>query len=181
VTSADFAVGTGSPDGFVAIQGANDLCAQAALRGKLSGTFHAWIEDERGTLDQSHLASAGPSDDPPLVAPNNSLIAASLAELLDAGPRIPIAVTETGDTLPTAPVSPGAGTNDPFASCPPTGLVWTGARSVISALFTECSSWNVGSPNLTGGAGAIAKDPTAWSYVCGLSCSSRAHLYCFQQ
>jgi hypothetical protein len=187
VTNDEISVGTPSPAGFVSVSDANTLCTEIAAKAGLRGQFLAWLSDQQGSAPGLPAGTDFPPPTPtgpePFVTMDHRLVALSYADLRDAGPRVAIAVTETGTVLPDAPppIDPnGPGPSDPrTAICPKDGLVWTGAGGE-AAFNMNCLSWAQPSGEITGAAGRITKDPVGWVWSCNLSCALKARLYCFE-
>jgi hypothetical protein len=178
VTSADFDVSDG---GVQHATGAHALCNAIAAKAKLPGTYLAWISDERNNANPSRVPAGldVQGDTDPLVTPTGQLIASGIAELLDAGPRIPISITENGVEVPAFEFPDGGATENRV--CPDAGLVWSGLRGQASDTPSACVDWTTNDGLQTGGAGVVSRSRTSWVYACDLPCSLRARLYCIQQ
>jgi hypothetical protein len=171
VTGQEYSVGIGNQ--LSSVGAANSLCELAASKAGLSGTFLAWISDDRTPPRLPAFGDAG-NDTTQIITTTQQIVAASYAELFDGGPRVAIAATEDASTVALAPQVGNDG------ECPDGGLVWTGFSVKPNDDPPHCGQWLSGASGQNGGAGRIAKAPIAWSYACNLACSFRAHLYCFQ-
>jgi hypothetical protein len=128
---------------------------QAVNNTPLSGrTFKAWIStSEAGVSDR--IASGGPW----FLPGDGGLVAANSTQLLP-GIRRPINVDENGDSV--------------------AGEAWTGTLS-NGTLGYNCNDWTTGDSTAVGLAGSTQADDIGWIAFVNDSCSSRLHLYCFEQ
>lgn len=176
VTSTEF-VPAGA--GWAGSVGADQLCVAAAAAAQLPKpeTFRAWIADAQpdGSVgEQIPLELASSDDDRVLVDTTGAVVAGSMAELLDGGPRISIHATE--DAAIVADTPPAVkGTN-----CP-TAIVWTGLSANGLTAPGTCRLWTTNEPTVNGGAGRIAKDRKEWTEACNANCTRAGRLYCVQQ
>ncbi|MDF2697516.1 MAG: surface antigen protein [Labilithrix sp.] len=164
------------------IDNADLRCQQLAERAGYSGKqFKAWLSDEEQS--PSNWSSAAPDAAArPIVLADGQLVAGGFAELIDSGPRVPIAMTEQRTVLTSGSFGGGSSGN---TLCPETGaLVWTntGARGTRTSPY-ECNAWRIADGKSLRRAGLpVAKDAgAAWTDGCTMPCSREAHLYCFEQ
>lgn len=158
VTSARF---NGSMGG---VSGADTRCNTAASAAGLDASFIAWVGQGTGGGPASRLSDPGR----PIVYPDKTTAAGSLAELGATGPRMPIVVTETGTKLAAAACADDH--------------VWTNARAngAVPDAGDDCDSW--GNVLAGGGAGQLGGAHDEWTDGCGTkSCQADGHLYCFQK
>jgi hypothetical protein len=176
VTSTEF-VPAGA--GWAGPSGADQLCIAAAVDAKLpnAGAFRAWVADVEpdgsvGERIPSQLAAL--PDDRVLVDTTGEVVAGSVAELVDSGPRISIHATEDAAVVADTPEAGKAST------CP-TAIVWTGLSATGQTAPGTCKLWTTNAPAVNGGAGRIGKSPTEWTEACNANCARSGRLYCVQQ
>ena len=153
---------------------AHGHCNALARDAGLTGEYKAWISKEGSSpsTEFEALTSDG-GDRYPLVTTNGMLIASSYAQLADSGPRAPIAVTETRQSLADAAAEEGC--ESPF-------VVWSatdGAGKHVEG--RDCASWRTRATQAPGRVGRLVAAPEEWTSACDLPCSRMARLYCFQQ
>ena len=159
VTGATFTGNLGMRDG-------GDMTCQAvAADAGLPGTYRVWLSDVAGDA-VAHLAR----DAGPLRLPSGVIVAANVDELVDAGPRVPIALDERGRMV-------GGG------GCDDGGLVaWTDTSSNGSVEGSlDCSRWTSANVFIQGVVGLVGQLGSGWTVACTRTCDSQAALYCIQQ
>jgi hypothetical protein len=142
------------------IAGADALCAMAALgsthprvRGR---TFQAWLSTRLQSADKRLPHGTGR-----YVRPGNERIADHWTDLTNGRNWAAINEDEIGNTV-------GAGS------------VWTGTDDKGSTLLPACNDWIAGS-DPEGTRGDLSQFETAaWTRAGTSSCTSEAHLYCFE-
>lgn len=145
--------------------GGDTTCQAIATDAGLSGTYRVWLSDVA-----SDAADVLASDAGPLRLRNGAVVAASVDELAQNGPSIPVAVDERGRTI-------GGG------DCGDGGLVaWTGtSRDGGKAAKVDCGRWTSSAGFTQGTAGLVAQAGSGWSDACVRTCDTAAALYCIQQ
>lgn len=154
VTSDSFtgnlkSAGAGGATGLIA---GDKLCAQAAARAKLTGSFHAWLSSD--TIDaKDRLQSNGP-----WYTTDGTAVVFSSTSDLTTGPKSPI-LDETGKSF--------------------SGYVWTGSfKTGFKSQFT-CKGWESDSDSDNGDCGNSALGDWSHANTIG-SCSKPRPIYCFQ-
>lgn len=150
------------------LKGADALCAAAAARGALGGTWVAWVSDQTtNAIDRIN-------DVGPWTLINRQTIVFRNKQAMAAAPLAAIDVDETGKEV--------------FPNTTSDSLVWTGTlpNGVVyepsTPVYGSCSGWTDDAGY--GGAGLLTSDGADWtnydssSYY---SCLSRYRLYCFEQ
>lgn len=175
VTEGEFSIGEDPPGQLFLIANGRSICAEAAKSLGLEGRlFLPWLSDTTTTPANSWpLFDAGSVQ---LVSPDGKIIAGSLAELAEAGPRVPIVVTEKSTPLAFAP----------DGSCDGGGAVWSGTlpngQRDPANDSADCQQWSANNNPNGGNSGLVGqKLGGKWSSSCLLPCNQKAHLYCFEQ
>ena len=145
--------------------GGDTTCQAIATDAGLPGTYRVWLSDM-----SSNAADVLASDAGPLRLRNGTVVAASVDELAQKGPAVPVAVDERGRTV-------GGG------DCSDGGLVaWTGTSADGGkATKVDCGRWSSSAGVAQGVGGLVAQGGPAWTGACVRSCDTTAALYCIQQ
>jgi hypothetical protein len=169
--AGDFA-GAGNP-----WAAADAVCASEATANSLTGTFVAWLSyvDGNGTAFNAGTRIAdAPYYLPGVLAEAGApvLIAASKAELLSKGPRVPVDRTATG-------VLVDRDENDYVT------WVWTGTGGTGEAESQSCARWTSAMATESGIAGNARRIPkftgSDWTQLGGRTCDAKRRFYCFQK
>jgi hypothetical protein len=147
------------------LQGADQKCQALATAAGLKGTYRAWLSDSTASPSTRFSKSKGPYK---LV--DGTVVATNWADLTDGNLQHRINISELG----TDPFIPGT-------SVP----VWTNTRAdgtVTNTQFT-CDNFTSATQDPPGsGWGIVLFTNFSWTELdFSGSCSTTAHLYCFQQ
>jgi hypothetical protein len=155
VTSVELA-----PD-FGGTEGADELCAKAAEKVGLGGTWLSWTADS----ESSPVIRFAQSQQPYRLL-DDTVVAESWTMLTSAD---------------TTPLAHGIDMDQNHAAVGAV-QVWTGAKPWGEYVHTSCENWTGGSTaDATGDYGTAGETGYGWSWKGMAPCTTKGHLYCFQQ
>lgn len=138
------------------IVGANNVCTQRALAGKLDGVFVAWIS-VAGDPIINRLLDVGP-----WYLPDRKTLVFNDKASIIAGPLVPIDKDESNAQV-QAP-----------------DLAWTGTTNVGAVAAQNCNNFTNNNVQ-NGTVGQPSKKTAEWTQANNQICASQLHIYCFEQ
>lgn len=154
VSSIDF---EGTLDQAFGLEGAHLVCRYSADGAGLNGNFLAWLADDTGAPASHFRQYANP-----YYLPNGTKVADNWTDLTDG--TLDSAINRDENNTVVA-----------------SGNVWTATDTagVLSAGTEDCTNWSSQSGN--GRFGDLTSAAAAWASSGTVSCSTNAHVYCFEQ
>jgi len=158
-----FASSTTTTGNIGGVAGGDSFCQVRANAANLGGTWMAWLSESATLNPAARFSNPGNLD---YQLTDGTTIATDLAD------------------LETAPINAGITRDENGGSV--SGSVWTGttAKGLLTSgnqTTATCSKWSSNLATRTGTIGTLNKTTASWTSANTLTCSSSAHLLCFQQ